>query len=147
VRGIVDISIGFDLGFIAQKAQIPIRNRVFVKPCDRIGDSHSVAPVCIEAMGDEPNPNTSVGKTPEGFCRTRYDRHFPEHAVLNHRQTVESLELGSVHLPLSEVPSFLRRQRGQINSSFLGNHPSKGFGVITAYSVEINSENELRHCQ
>jgi hypothetical protein len=120
---------------------------VAVKPFDRIGDSYCVSPVCIEAMGDETNPNASIGKTPKCFRGPWDDRHRSEHPVLNHRQAVQTLKLGSVHPPFSEVPGFLRRQGGNIDSSFLGDDPSKGFGVIAAHSVEINSENEVRHCQ
>jgi hypothetical protein len=118
-----------------------------IEPFDGVGDSNSVAPVCIKAMGDQSNPHTSVGKTPERLRCPRDDRHRPEHAVLNHRQLVQPFEFGSVHIPLGEVPRLLRRERRQIDSSFLGNDPPKCFGVITTYSVEINSEDEFGHSQ
>jgi hypothetical protein len=118
-----------------------------IEPLDGIGDSHSMSPVCIEAMGDQSNPNPSIGKTPESFRCTRDDRHRSEHAVLNNRQSVEPFELCSVHVPLGEVPSLLRRQGGQIDSSFLGDDSPERFGVITAHAIEIYSEDEVRHCQ
>jgi hypothetical protein len=147
VRGVIDIGMGIQMGLVSQKAQISIRNRVVIEPFDGIGDSYSVSPVCVEAMGDKSNPNPSVGKTPERFRCARDDRHCSEHAVLYNRQSVEPFELHSVHAPFGEVPSLLRRQGGQIDSSFLGDDSPERFGVITAYSIEINSEDEVRHCQ
>ena len=69
--------------------------------------------------------------------------HVAEHAVLEHGEAVEPVELlGARDAPLGEVPRAGVAEGVGVDATVLGHHGPEAAGVVAAHAVEVDAEDE-----
>jgi hypothetical protein len=101
-----------------------------------------VAPVDVEPVGDDADPDAGVRQPPQHLGRALDGGHGLEDAVVGHGGLVEPLELVRGQAPLAEVPRPLQRQRRHVDA-LLGHHDvAERAGVVAAHAVEVDAQDE-----
>jgi hypothetical protein len=144
VRGVVHVAVGLHLGLGAEEADVAVGDPLVVEPGHRVGHGDGMAPVDAQAVGDDADPHAGVGEPPQGLGGAGKRGHVAEHAVLEHREAVEPVELlGPLDAPLGEVPRSRVAQRVGVDAPVLGDDRAEGGRVVTADAVEVDAEDEV----
>ena len=145
VGGVVDVEIGLDLRLRSEEAEIAVGDSSLVEPLDGIGNRRPVAPVEVQAMGDDPDPDTGVGEPPQRL-RNPVDRiEIAEHALLDDGMAVVILEFAGLEPRFREVPPAFERRRGLLDAEAFGHDAAKAHRVLGADAVEIDAQHERLH--
>jgi hypothetical protein len=141
VGGVVDVDVGLHLGLLAEEAQVAVGDAVLVQPRDGVADHLPVAPVHVQAVGDEADPHAGVRQPPQRVGATLDGGHRAEHPVLQDRSLVDAAEVGLVaDAPLREVPVLAGRQVLHRHAEVVGDDRGEGRGEVAADAVEVDAE-------
>ena len=108
---------------------------------DRVGDGRGVAPVHVQAVGDDADPHAGVGQPPQ-----RLGGPGDGGIVRKMRCSITAAWCRSSNsagqAPLAEVPRALQGQRSRVDPGPLGDHVAQRRRVVAAHPVEVDPEDE-----
>jgi hypothetical protein len=93
VGAIIYIEVGVEGRFCSYKAKITIGNLSPIQPISCISGSDRMAPVDVQSVANDPDPNPLIRKSPESFCSTFNHWHIAKHSVLYYSSLMEALEV------------------------------------------------------
>jgi 5'(3')-deoxyribonucleotidase len=143
VRRVVDVGVRFDLGFGTEEADVAVGNAVDVEPGGRVADRLVVAPVHVQAMGDDAYPDARVGEPPQGVGGPGNHVHRAEHVVLHDGDPVKIGILAGGQTPLAEVPRPFERVHLGVDAADVGEDLAEPPCVVGDDTIEIDAQHEL----